>query len=235
MEYRSAHILKGLVEEYTRTAKPVGSMRLCELLDVEVSPATMRNILRELEEEGYVVQPHTSAGRIPTDKGYRYYVDNLTFRSRSDGQMQQLAGRLSRYQEEYERPARATAKLLAELARSIAVSGYLSTRDIQEAGLATLFADEGEDTQDAAREASNFLDNIDQHIEDLAQHADGAVQIYIGQENPVRQSQHTSLLVRAAKLPTGERAVLLIVGPKRMQYRRNVSLLDSVASIIEHM
>lgn len=235
MEYRAAHILKGLVEEYVQTAKPVGSGRLCEVLNLTVSPATIRNILRELEEEGYVVQPHTSAGRIPTDKGYRYYVNNLTFQDPSQTQMRRMAGQLSRYQEEYERPARATAKLLAELARSIAVSGYLTSRDIHEAGLGSLFAEDNDDSQHTAREASAFLDNIDQYIEELAEYSDGAVQVYIGSENPVGKTEHTSLLVRAAQLPTGERAVLLIVGPKRMQYRRNVSLLDSVASLIENM
>ncbi|MEX1112720.1 MAG: hypothetical protein WEC84_04625 [Candidatus Andersenbacteria bacterium] len=235
MEYRSAHILKGLVEEYIRTAKPVGSTSLCEVLQLDVSSATIRSILRELEDEGYIVQPHTSAGRIPTDKGYRYYVDNLTFRGQSSQQLQQIAGRLTAYKEEYERPARATAKLLAELARSIAVSGYMSTRDIHEAGLASLFESEEEESQQAAREVSGFLDNIDKHIEELGEYSGGVVQIYIGQENPVQDTKYMSLLVRAAKLPTGERAVLLIAGPKRMQYKRNVSLLNSVASIIEHL
>lgn len=235
MEYRAAHILKGLVEEYVQTAKPVGSSRLCDVLKLDVSPATIRSILRQLEEEGYVVQPHTSAGRIPTDKGYRYYVNNLTFQDPTKTQMRRMAGRLTQYQEEYERPARATAKLLAELARSIAVSGYLASRDIHEAGLGSLFAEEGEDSQHTAREASVFLDNIDQHIEELAEYSDGAVQIYIGSENPIGTAEHTSLLVRTAQLPTGEQAVLLIVGPKRMQYGRNVSLLDSVASLIEKL
>src|SRR3989344_201546 len=69
LDYRHAHLLKGLVEEYIATGKPVGSEKLLEVLDVSVSSATVRSVLRDLEEEGYVTQPHTSAGRIPTDKG----------------------------------------------------------------------------------------------------------------------------------------------------------------------
>ena len=90
LDYRHAHLLKGLVEEYIATGKPVGSEKLLEVLDVSVSSATVRNVLRDLEEDGYVTQPHTSAGRIPTDKGYRYYVDNLSFKEPSEKKVRAL-------------------------------------------------------------------------------------------------------------------------------------------------
>ena len=74
---RAAQILAALVAEYIDTAEPVGSARLAHAAGLGVSSATIRNTLAELEELGYVQQPHTSAGRIPTDRGYRFYVDLL--------------------------------------------------------------------------------------------------------------------------------------------------------------
>src|SRR5712691_2334930 len=74
---RAARILAALVGEYIHTAEPVGSSRLAKCAGLSVSSATVRNTLAELEELGYLQQPHTSAGRIPTDRGYRFYVDQL--------------------------------------------------------------------------------------------------------------------------------------------------------------
>src|SRR4051812_17777613 len=74
---RAARILTALVGEYIHTAEPVGSARLAQSAGLSVSSATVRNILAHLEEEGYLQQPHTSAGRIPTDRGYRFFVDLL--------------------------------------------------------------------------------------------------------------------------------------------------------------
>src|SRR4029453_4518065 len=74
---RAAQILAALVGEYIDTAEPVGSARLAQRAGLGVSSATIRNTLAELEELGYLQQPHTSAGRIPTDRGYRFYVDQL--------------------------------------------------------------------------------------------------------------------------------------------------------------
>ncbi len=78
LDDRKAEILRAVVEEYIETAVPVGSSRIVQAGDLQVSAATVRNELSVLEREGYLVQPHTSAGRVPTDKGYRFFVDQLT-------------------------------------------------------------------------------------------------------------------------------------------------------------
>lgn len=77
LEERRNEILRTLVEEYIRSGEPVSSTTICERSDIGVSPATVRNELAALERDGYVVQPHTSAGRMPTATAYRYYVDHL--------------------------------------------------------------------------------------------------------------------------------------------------------------
>ena len=77
LDARKITILKAIIRSYMETGEPVGSRMLSKLPDLSISPATIRNEMSDLEEMGYIVQPHTSAGRIPTDKGYRFYVDEL--------------------------------------------------------------------------------------------------------------------------------------------------------------
>ena len=77
LDERKAAILRAVVEEYIDTAQPVGSAHVVRAPGVQVSSATVRNDMATLEQEGYLRQPHTSAGRIPTEKGYRFFVDNL--------------------------------------------------------------------------------------------------------------------------------------------------------------
>ena len=77
LDDRKTAILSAVVQEYISTAQPVGSNLIAEAPSIKVSSATVRNEMAVLEQEGYLVQPHTSAGRIPTDKGYRYFVDHL--------------------------------------------------------------------------------------------------------------------------------------------------------------
>src|ERR687891_1668818 len=75
---RRLDVLRAIVEDYVSTNEPVGSKSIVERHNLGVSPATVRNDMAALEEEGYITQPHTSAGRIPTDAGYRLFVDKLS-------------------------------------------------------------------------------------------------------------------------------------------------------------
>ena len=77
-EDRKLDVLRAIVEDYVATREPVGSRALVERHGLGVSPATIRNDMAALEEGGFIVQPHTSAGRVPTDKGYRLFVDRLS-------------------------------------------------------------------------------------------------------------------------------------------------------------
>jgi len=84
LDERKTAILRAVVEEYVSTAQPVGSQHVARASGLPVSSATIRNEMAILEQEGYLVQPHTSAGRVPTDKGYRFFVDHLTAPGRLD-------------------------------------------------------------------------------------------------------------------------------------------------------
>src|SRR5512141_2879554 len=77
MDDRTTRVLRHIVEDYIASAEPVGSRTISKKMGQTLSPASIRNIMADLEEAGYLMQPHTSAGRVPTDRGYRYYVDSL--------------------------------------------------------------------------------------------------------------------------------------------------------------
>src|ERR1700749_1322590 len=78
LDERKLAVLRAVVEDYVSTNEPVGSKSLVDRHNLDVSPATIRNDMAVLEEQGYIAQPHTSAGRVPTDKGYRLLVDRLS-------------------------------------------------------------------------------------------------------------------------------------------------------------
>ena len=83
---RQMMILKAIIDDYIATGIPVGSRTLSKRMDMSISPATIRNEMADLEESGYLEQPHTSAGRMPSDKAYRLYVDTLMKVSRRESE-----------------------------------------------------------------------------------------------------------------------------------------------------
>src|SRR5256885_1331218 len=95
LDHRAQHLLKALVERYVAEGQPVGSRVLSKQSGLELSPATIRNVMADLEELGYIASPHTSAGRIPTSKGYRFFVDTLLIvKPLHDAEISELQGQL---------------------------------------------------------------------------------------------------------------------------------------------
>ncbi|MHB8505167.1 MAG: heat-inducible transcriptional repressor HrcA [Acidimicrobiales bacterium] len=122
LDDRKAAILRAVVEEYIQTAQPVGSSHVAQQTDLSVSSATVRNEMSQLEREGYLAQPHTSAGRIPTDKGYRFFVDSLTTPGVLDeARTQQVRAFFARAHGELERMLADTSRLLSGLTDYAAV------------------------------------------------------------------------------------------------------------------
>jgi heat-inducible transcriptional repressor len=123
LDARKAAILRVVVEEYIKTAQPVGSAMVARVPELAVSSATVRNEMGVLEREGFLVQPYTSAGRIPTDKGYRFFVDSLSSRPGSLGpaQSQQVRDFFAHAHGELEQMLHDTSRLLANLTDCAAV------------------------------------------------------------------------------------------------------------------
>lgn len=115
LEERRSEILRTLVEEYIRSGEPVSSRTIDELSDLGVSTATIRNELASLERDGYVVQPHTSAGRVPTAAAYRYYVDHLVPSRLRSATQARIAGFFGSVHLELSKLLKATSRLLADV------------------------------------------------------------------------------------------------------------------------
>jgi heat-inducible transcriptional repressor len=141
LDDRKSAILSAVVQEYISTGQPVGSASVSREPAVRVSSATVRSELSVLEQDGYLVQPHTSAGRIPTDKGYRYFVDNLARPGRLDETSRRQVGEFfSAAHGRLEEMLHQTSNLLAELTHSAAVvvgprSAAIPVRRVQFVGL----------------------------------------------------------------------------------------------------
>ncbi len=127
-EDRRQAILRAIVEGYVSTHEPVGSKALAHHSDLGVSPATIRNDMAALEEEGLIAQPHTSAGRIPTDKGYRYFVDMLASSALQDSHKRAISTFLSDAVDLNDVVER-SVRLLSQLTRQVAVVQYPSLRE----------------------------------------------------------------------------------------------------------
>ncbi len=126
LDDRKLAVLRAIVEDYVATQEPVGSKALVERHHLRVSPATVRNDMAILEEEGYIRQPHTSAGRVPTDRGYRLFVDKLSRIKPLSGAERRAIERFLLGAVDLDDVVHRTVRLLAQLTRQVAVVQYPS-------------------------------------------------------------------------------------------------------------
>ena len=146
LDDRKTAILSAVVQEYIATAQPVGSSHIASAPGVQVSPATVRNDMAVLEQEGFLVQPHTSAGRVPTDKGYRFFVDHLTEPGRlDDSRSAQVGDFFSAAHGRLEELLHQTSDLLTRLTNSASMvlgpaAAAAVVRSVQIVGLSTTTA-----------------------------------------------------------------------------------------------
>ena len=128
MDDRKLEVLRAIVSDYVQTREPVGSKALVERHRLDVSPATIRNDMAVLEDEGYLIQPHTSAGRIPTDKGYRLFVDRLTTIKPLSGAERRAISTFLAGAADVDDIVHRTVRLLAQLTQQVALVQYPTAR-----------------------------------------------------------------------------------------------------------
>src|SRR6187549_3998328 len=126
LDDRKLEVLRAIVEDYVATQEPVGSKALVDRHQLGVSPATVRNDMAVLEEEGFITQPHTSAGRVPTDAGYRLFVDRLSAVKPMSAAEQRAIGQFLEGAVDLDDVVDRTVRLLASLTRQVAVVQYPS-------------------------------------------------------------------------------------------------------------
>jgi transcriptional regulator of heat shock response len=232
MEDRHKKIFAAIIEEYTKTAVPVGSKMLVDKYGFDMSAATIRGDMAELEKKGYLFQPHVSAGRIPTDKGYRFFVEEvMPDQKLSISDQKKLQAELLKLKAQNTRLSRTTAKLLSSLSGSLAITGMKS--DFYDFGMSELLENPEFKNIDEFSRIAEVLDYIDENVDSiLSKIKDGETKIFIGHENPIKAISNCSMVVTPWRSKSGERGLLALIGPKRMRYAKNKSILDFVKKLI---
>jgi len=229
---RQNRILKAIIREYIATARAVSSERLVRRCGFKVSPATIRSEMVALEKEGLIEHLHTSAGRIPTDKGYRYFVDYLMReRSLSKAEQKKLTLELLKTKAAHNKLLRRITQLLSELTGGVALASILDEGIFFDSGLRQLLEEPEFAEKEPVYEMAQIMDSIDEHIKDLVE-KNRNLEVYIGEENPLCDVQECATIVSRFHLPSGEKGIIALIGPKRMHYARNMSVLDYLSKFL---
>ena len=228
---RQALILSAIVEQYAEVASPVGSNLLAKLFGV--SSATIRADMVELERLGYIFQPHTSAGRVPTDKGYRYYVNNLT--GNIDDSKDRRAERAISARVGSgglpEQTIRNAVDTLVELTHNLGIATI--GQQMYMSGLSNLFGQpeflQGAQVQQVAR----LLDNLEPWLMEAAPNE--PLSVYIGAENPIGRSAGCSLIISRFRSPYSDKSYVGVLGPTRQSYKDVISLVERTGRTLEEV
>jgi len=230
MTERQAKLLAAIIEQYAEIAEPVGSVTLAKLFDV--SSATIRAEMAKLEEMGYISQPHTSAGRIPTDKGYRTYVNSITLgQNTEDRSAHVIEARVSSNVAQTDRAIRQAVDTLVELTHNLGLATvgdqlYLS-------GIGNLFSQpefmNGQNVRDVAR----LLDNLEPWLREAAPNQ--PLNVFIGSENPIGRNSGVSLIISRFRSPLSDNSYIGVLGPTRQSYARVMNLVEETGRMLERI
>ena len=228
---RQAKILAAIVKENCDTCKAVGSRELAEKYDFGISAPSIRNEMQSLEKQGYIKQPHTSAGRVPTDKGFRYFVNQLMHKvSLSMQEQEKLKKEMFKLQMAHIEMGRRLAKLWSE--HSNAASFAIFPEEVSTVGLSNIFDNPALPPADA-KEIAKFFDDIDEHAEKMiAEYTGKGAEAKIGKEITLSKNSDYSMVVSGLKLPSGKKGVIGVVGPKSMKYEKNLSLIEYISKLL---
>jgi heat-inducible transcriptional repressor len=221
---RQDKLLKLIIEEHINTAEPVGSNFLVQKADLDISGATVRNEMRELENIGYLTHPHTSAGRIPTESGYKHYITNLMELIKPSKEFEQTALEIKKHNNDEKEALKQAAKYFAQEGEN-AVIVMFGQNSIYYTGLSNLFSKP--ELRDYANSISMsaLFDECEQRIPSLLDAMEDNLQIFIGTENPLG----TFCSTIAGKI--GNQNLFAFVGPLRMNYAKNVGIMQCVQNI----
>lgn len=219
---RKKIILKAIIKEYVRNAAPVSSGFLVEKCKLGVSPATIRNEMAELEDEGYIIQPHTSAGRVPTELAYNLELEDLLLEKNLLKEAEsQILDNLFSYDES---SFKQTAKAIAELS-GCAVFWAFHKNDLYYTGLSHLFSQPEFKQSEIVYDVSVIIDHMEEIIDDIFEKVKQEEQVLIGSNNPFGVFLSTVLV----KYKQADRSGIFgLIGPIRMDYRRNLSLVNYI-------
>lgn len=234
MTERQAQILAAIVEQYAEIAAPVGSITLARLFGV--SSATIRAEMARLEEAGMIAQPHTSAGRVPTDKGYRFYVNQITAQAESSpsaiGRPTKALDTRVAQAGRADLAIRSAVDMLVELTHNVGLATiggqlYLS-------GFTRLFTQpEFANNVGSVHEVASLLDNLEPWLREATPNK--PLNVYIGSENPIGKSSGCTLIISRFHSPYSDNSYIGVLGPTRQSYREVMGLVQHAGKALESM
>lgn len=229
MTTRQQQILSAIVEQFAEVASPVGSSLMAKAFGV--SSATIRAEMAWLEREGYIMQPHTSSGRVPTDKGYRFYVNNLTASNDSLPEHRGERALSTRVQDAGlpERKIRNAVDTLVELTHNLGMATI--GNQLYMSGLSNLFGQPEFMQASQVRQVAELLDNLEPWLREAAPNE--PLSVYIGRENPIGRSAGCSLIISRFRSPFSDRTYIGTLGPTRQSYRDVMKLVAHAGRELE--
>lgn len=231
MTSRQQDILRAIVEQYAEVASPVGSSLLAKVFDV--SSATVRADMAELERLGYITQPHTSAGRVPTDKGYRYYVNSLTEGDESASERRAEKALTTRvgHGGVPERMIRNAVDTLVDLTHNLGLATI--GNQLYMSGLSNLFGQPEFIHGGQVQQVASLLDNLEPWLREASPNQ--PLSVYIGAENPIGRSAGCSLIISKFRSPFSDQSYIGVLGPTRQSYRDVMGLVRHAGQSLEEV
>jgi transcriptional regulator of heat shock response len=226
---RQQEILVAVIQEYSKKGKPVASKDLLDNYNFSYSPATIRAEMYALEQTEFLHKPHTSAGRVPTDKGYRFYVRELmNQRFLQNSLKKTLEKRIQKITKE-QIFACELANILADLSQSLVIVSEPKDHQFYFAGLTSLIPSlESEVLVDLL----SFLEIAERDFDVFFEISEGKPKIFIGTDHPMLRTSHCGIIASRFKKDKEEGA-LALAGPSRMDYEKNLSLLRYIDQILD--
>ena len=233
MTERQQKVLSAIVEQYAEVASPVGSNLMAKLFNV--SSATIRAEMAELERLGFIAQPHTSAGRVPTDKGYRFYVNHLSmaengsdFTAHERRGERALAARVQ-HAGAPEHTIRNAVDTLVELTHNLGLATI--SNQLYMSGLSNLFGQPEFINSVQVQQVAGLLDNLEPWLREAAPNK--PLSVYIGQENPIGRTAGCTLIIGRFRSPFSDRSYIGTLGPTRQSYREVMNLVARAGQELE--
>ena len=232
MTDRQQKVLSAIVEQYAEVASPVGSNLMAKLFNV--SSATIRAEMAELERLGFIAQPHTSAGRVPTDKGYRFYVNNLSDVGSggftlSEGRSERALATRVQQAGAPERTIRNAVDTLVELTHNLGLATI--SNQLYMSGLSNLFGQPEFINSVQVQQVAGLLDNLEPWLREAAPNE--PLSVYIGQENPIGRTAGCTLIIGRFRSPFSDHSYIGTLGPTRQSYREVMNLVARAGQELE--
>lgn len=235
MTERQIQILAAIIEQHAEIAAPVGSVMLAKLFGV--SSATIRSEMARLEEMNLIMQPHTSAGRIPTDAGYRFYVNMLNNTPDSnilpefDRSARAIEARVNNYSDRADKAIRGTVDSLVELTHNMGIATIGD--ELYMSGIGNLFSQPEFMHANHAQAVARLLDNLEPWLREATPNE--PLNVYIGSENPIGKSSGASLIISRYRSPYSDRSYIGVIGSTRQSYAKVMRLVRHAGAMLEEI